>query len=191
MSVEFIHFLEYTYSRKCTFTNPVPRGPKMRLQTPKSQNGDTPTSPTNNGGIDICFMVPLTVSLWQYGLSEKRSNEEVSDKKAAKFSNPWRVLSQIRKLSSRHFPHLIGFSLPFSWTFSACCHWWWWWWWLVIGDWWLVIGDDDDKCSIFVAYLKCLVRGKIQLHKVNAIAGIGRVSENYNKDNISEFKTKG
>ena len=57
---------------------------------------------------------------WQYGLLQKSSNEEVSDKKAAKFSNPCRVLSQIQicKLSSRHFPHLIGFSLPSCWTFS-------------------------------------------------------------------------
>ena len=68
--------------------------------------------------------------LWQHGLLLKSSNGEVLDKKAAKFSNPCRVLSQIqiRKLSSRHFPHLIGFSLPSCWTFSACSHWWWWWW---------------------------------------------------------------
>ena len=42
----------------------------------------------------------------------------------------------------------------------------------------------------FVAYHKCLVMGKIQLHKVNAIAGIRRVSENAKKDIIVEFKTK-
>ena len=104
---------------------------------------------------------------WQYGLLQKSSNEEVSDKKAAKFSNPCRVLSQIqiRKLSSRHFPHLIGFSLPSCWTFSQT----------------LVVIMMMLKLN-FVAYLKCLVMGKIQLHKVNAVAWVRRVTENAKKD---------